>query len=120
MYAARVASSDGEGAWTTARGGVVSDLPRAVVEDGVGIGTGVGVWVGDSTGTSSSGVGGDMAGVQHEKAHRLGFRIGWGRGCPCRGLPDPDGPLSRFSLNSTIFLNLPHIPSPLRVLSPVL
>jgi hypothetical protein len=43
-----------------------------------------------------------MAGVQHEKAHRLGFRIGWGRGCPCRGLPDPDGPLSRFSLNSTI------------------
>ena len=47
-----------------------------------------GVWVGDSTGSSSSGVGGDMAGVQHEKAHRLGFRIGWGRGCPCRGLPD--------------------------------
>ena len=94
-YAARVAASDGE----VAAFGGVSSTAAAVVDDAGGDGIGVVA----STGGSSSGVGGDMAGVQHENVHRLGFRIGWGLGCPGRGLPDPVGPLSRFCLNSTIF-----------------
>ena len=53
---------------------------RAVVDDagGDGIGVVASMW------GSSSGVGGDMAGVQHENVHRPGFRIGWGLGCPGR------------------------------------